>query len=181
MPCPPLGDLPDPGSNLCLLHWQAGSLTTSSIWEGVVYKTGVDLGRKMGLNKFFSSILSPCPFYLPEVWENSRSYLVALWGGKHGKNPSKGVVGGTQSLDHDVQLGPGGQGNLSAPTLGRPWWRFPRSLWKHRQPQGQPRAPPPHHSMCKLPPPTEEKRKPSKGGEFAHMRRSLIVIRVTDH
>ena len=29
LPCPPLGHLPDPGSNLsllCLLHWQAGSL-----------------------------------------------------------------------------------------------------------------------------------------------------------
>ena len=65
--------VPDPGSNPCLLHWQAGSLTTRSIWEGVVYKRGVGLGRKMGLNKIFSYILSPCPFYLPEVWENSRS------------------------------------------------------------------------------------------------------------
>ena len=29
LPCPPLGDLPDPGiepASLCLLHWQAGSL-----------------------------------------------------------------------------------------------------------------------------------------------------------
>ena len=36
LPCPPPGDLPDPGiepSSLCLLHWQAGSLPTSATWE----------------------------------------------------------------------------------------------------------------------------------------------------
>ena len=34
--CPPPGDLPDPGikpESLCLLHWQAGSFTTSVTWE----------------------------------------------------------------------------------------------------------------------------------------------------
>ena len=29
LPFPPLGDLPDQGSSLCLLHWQAGSLPLS--------------------------------------------------------------------------------------------------------------------------------------------------------
>ena len=30
LPCPPPGDLPTPGTNLCLLHWQADSFTTES-------------------------------------------------------------------------------------------------------------------------------------------------------
>ena len=36
LPCPPLGDLPDPGIKLtvlCLLHWQAGSLPLVPPWK----------------------------------------------------------------------------------------------------------------------------------------------------
>ena len=36
LPCPPLGNLPNPGINSCLLgllHWQAGVFTTSATWE----------------------------------------------------------------------------------------------------------------------------------------------------
>ena len=36
LPCPPPGDLPDPGSNpslLYLLHWQVGTFTTAATWE----------------------------------------------------------------------------------------------------------------------------------------------------
>ena len=36
LPCPPPGDLPNSGSNpclLCLLHWQAGSLPLMPPWE----------------------------------------------------------------------------------------------------------------------------------------------------
>ena len=36
LPCPPPGDLPDPGSNpllLHLLHWQAGSLPLAPPWK----------------------------------------------------------------------------------------------------------------------------------------------------
>jgi len=37
LPCPPSGDLPDPGIEpmflMSNLHWQAGSFTTRAIWE----------------------------------------------------------------------------------------------------------------------------------------------------
>ena len=37
LPCPPSGDLPDPGIEpmflMSNLHWQAGSFTTSATWE----------------------------------------------------------------------------------------------------------------------------------------------------
>ena len=39
LPFPTPGDLPDQGLNPCLLgllHWQAGSFTTSAIWEALL-------------------------------------------------------------------------------------------------------------------------------------------------
>ena len=38
LPCPPPGDLPNPGIDphlLCLLHWQVGSLPLSTTWEAL--------------------------------------------------------------------------------------------------------------------------------------------------
>ena len=42
LPCPSPGDLPDPGSNTSLLHWQVGSLLLShqgslSLWEQLFF------------------------------------------------------------------------------------------------------------------------------------------------
>ena len=39
LPCPPPGDLPDPGTgpaSLCLLHWQTVFSTPSATWEAHV-------------------------------------------------------------------------------------------------------------------------------------------------
>ena len=57
LPCPPLGNLPDPGINSCLLgllHWQAGFFTTSTTWDAqsncTVCHVG-DLGLIPGLGR----------------------------------------------------------------------------------------------------------------------------------
>ena len=60
LPCPPPGDLPDPGIKpVSLLHWQAGSFTTSAPWEDPHYI----LSTYLFSNRKFEPFGHLCPIF----------------------------------------------------------------------------------------------------------------------
>lgn len=70
----------------------------------------------MNLHEFHQFF--PCPLYLPEVWENSKSSLVDICGEKHRKRRRQVGLGGAETqapCDPDVSWGLMGRGACQLP------------------------------------------------------------------
>ena len=100
LPCPPPGDLPDPGSNSHLLHWQADSLllghlgshrkrcvhvhlqSCSTLCEPPDWSPPGSLSLGFSRQEYWTGLRFPTPGDLPDPEMETASFTSPAWAGK---------------------------------------------------------------------------------------------------